>query len=453
MGALSLTGLAQSRPNIIFFMVDDMGIGDLGAYGQRYIPTPALDSLAQAGMTFTQAYAGCSVSAPSRGALLTGRHTGHAFIRGNKDTANADGHTYDHPLADGEVTIAEMLRDAGYDTACIGKWGLGGPGTEGAPTRQGFDYFFGYLGQLNAHRHRPEFLHEGETLIPLDGKTYAQDLLMDHAIDFLRDRKRRERPFFLYFTPALPHADLDAEEEDRKPFEGAFCERPFEGNWYRAEAQPKATYAGMIRRIDRDVSRMIDVLREEGLAEETLFVFTSDNGPHEEGGHDPYFFDGNGPYRGLKRALYEGGVRVPFIAVWPGVIKPGSTSYHVLAFWDVMPTLRELSGAVPQEQSDGISFAPTLIGRGEQSEHPYLYWEFHEEGGRQAVRMGQWKLIRQQVRDASQTYEELFDLSADPGELRDVTADYPEVVRQLGELIDRSHRPSKNFPLLPREKE
>ena len=209
----------------------------------------------------------------------------------------------------------------------------------------------------------------------------------------------------------------------------------------------------MVRRIDSDVQRMMEVLQEEGLAENTLFIFTSDNGPHEEGGHDPYFFDGNGPYRGLKRALYEGGVRTPFIAVWPEVIKPGSTSYHMLAFWDVMPTLHELSGAAPQTQSDGISFLPTLTGRGEQPEHPYLYWEFHEEGGRQAVRMGQWKLIRQQVKDATRTHDELFNLSADPGELRDVSADYPEVVRQLGELIDRSHRPSRDFPLLPSERQ
>ncbi|MDO5035337.1 MAG: arylsulfatase [Porphyromonas sp.] len=451
LSSLCVGAVAQSRPNIIFFMVDDMGIGDVGAYGQRYIPTPALDSLATEGMTFTQAYAGCSVSAPSRGSVLTGRHTGNAYIRGNQNVESTDGRIYDRALAQDEVTVAEMLKEVGYDTACIGKWGLGGPDTEGAPWRQGFDYFFGYLGQLSAHRHRPTFLHEQDAVIELDGKTYAQDLLMERAIDFLRDGQRKESPFFLYFTPTLPHADLDAEEEDKAAFEGQFCERPFKGDWYRAEEQPKATYAGMVSRIDRDVRRMIEVLQEEGLAENTLFIFTSDNGAHEEGGHDPYFFDGNGPYRGLKRALYEGGIRVPFIAVWPGTIRANSTSYHPIAFWDVMPTLQELAGAKAQPQSDGISFYPTLTGEGEQEQHDFLYWEFHEEGGRQAVRVGEWKLIRQQVREASKTHDELFNLAADPGELRNVAVDYPEVVKELGAIIDREHTASQVFPLLPDE--
>lgn len=453
LSALSLGATAQSLPNVVFFMVDDMGIGDLGVYGQRQIPTPALDSLARAGVTFTQAYAGCSVSAPSRGSLLTGKHTGHSYIRGNKDTKGPDGRVYDHPLASEEVTIAEMLKGAGYDTACIGKWGLGGPETEGFPLRQGFDYFYGYLGQLQAHRHRPELLHENEQVIHLDGKTYAQDLLMERAEKFLRDKARQEKPFFLYFTPALPHADLDAEEEDKAPFRGKYCERPFEGNWYHAVEDPKATYAGMISRIDKDVRRMLDILREEGLLERTLFIFTSDNGAHEEGGHDPYFFDGNGPYRGLKRAVYEGGIRTPFIALWPGVIRPGSTSYHQLAFWDVMPTLAELSGAECPRGIDGISFTPTLTGEGEQPAHEYLYWEFHEEGGRQAVRRGEWKLIRQQVKDPSKTFTQLYNLSADPGELRDVSADHPELVRELSALIDREHRPSTVYPLLPAERQ
>ena len=274
---------------------------------------------------------------------------------------------------------------------------------------------------------------------------------MDRAIDFLRDRKRRERPFFLYFTPALPHADLDAKEEDRETFEGAFCERPIEGNWYLAETQPKATYAGMIRCIDKDVRRMIEVLQEEGLTEETLFIFISDNGPHEEGGHDPYFFDGNGPYRGLKRAL-RGRCASPLHSCMAGSDQAGEhlLSYACLLGRDADSPGVERGGDSGADRRDLLR--PTLIGRGEQPEHPYLYWEFHEEGGRQAVRMRQWKLIRQQVRDASRTYEELYDLSADPGELRDVSADYPEVVRQLSELIDRSHLPSKDFLLLPQEK-
>lgn len=440
---------AQTKPNIVLFLVDDLGIGDLGVYGQRYIRTPAIDSLAQEGMTFTQHYAGCTVSAPSRGSLLTGKHTGHAYIRGNKNTPNPDGYTYDHPLRPEEYTLAELLGDAGYHTACIGKWGLGGSNTHGAPTEQGFDYFFGYLGQLNAHRHRPPFLHEGNTLVPLDGQTFAQDLLTERALQYLDERAGEDRPFFLYFTPALPHADLDIPEEERRAYDGVFLEEPAKKTGsYKPVTHPRSTYAAMVSRIDSDVRRLVERLRANGQLEHTIFIFSSDNGAHIEGGHDPYFFDGNGPYRGTKRDLYEGGIRTPFIISWPGVIAPGSISYHISAFWDLMPTFADLTGQPIPADTDGISLLPTLTGKGEQKQHKYLYWEFMEEGGKRAIRYGNWKLIRLQVNTPDKTYHELYDLSADPGELHDVAHEYPGIVRQLSPILDDAHTPSEAYIIL-----
>ncbi len=434
---------AQDHPNIVFFMVDDLGIGDLGVYGQRYIKTPAIDRLAQEGMTFTQHYAGCTVSAPSRGSLLTGKHTGHAYIRGNKDTPNPDGHTYDQPLAAEEFTLAELLKQAGYHTACIGKWGLGGPNTPGAPIEQGFDYFFGYLGQLNAHRHYPEFLHEGNTLVKLDGNTFAQDLLIDRALDYLDRCKATDEPFFLYFTPALPHADLDIPEEERLAYDGQFLEAPPKSTGgYKPVTHPRSTYAAMVSRIDSDVQKLIDRLRKNGQLDNTLFIFTSDNGAHKEGGHDPYFFDSNGPYRGTKRDLYEGGIRTPLIVCWPKVTKPGSVSYHISAFWDFLPTLAEMTGQAIPANTDGISLMPTLTGKGEQKQHRYLYWEFMEEGGKRATRCGDWKLIQLQANTPKKTHYELYDLSADPGELNDVSHLYPHIVQQLKPILEQEHTPS-----------
>ena len=434
---------AQERPNIVFFLVDDMGIGDISVYGQRYIRTPNLETLARDGMVFTQAYAGCTVSAPSRGSLLTGKHTGHSYIRGNKDTPNADGHVYDRALKASEVTIGELLQKAGYHTACVGKWGLGGPGTEGAPNAQGFDYFYGYLGQLNAHDHRPPFLHENDREVKLDGKVFAQDLLVEKALNYLTERaKDKDKPFFLYFTPALPHADLDIDEEERRAYDGAFLEAPKPSlQGYKPVEYPLSTYAAMVSRIDKDVQKLLDALRENGQLDNTLFIFSSDNGTHMEGGHDPFFFDGNGPYRGTKRDLYEGGIRTPFIVRWPGVVKPGSVSYHVCAFWDLFPTFAEIAGLPLPVGGDGLSILPTLTGKGEQQEHAYLYWEFEEEGGKQAVRAGTWKLIRLQTNDPSKTHYELFDLSADPGEMHDVANQYPDLVTRLARYIDTAHTP------------
>lgn len=435
--------LAQEMPNIVFFLVDDMGIGDISVYGQRYIHTPNLENLAKEGMVFTQAYAGCTVSAPSRGSLLTGKHTGHSYIRGNKDTPNPDGHVYDRALKADEVTLGELMKKAGYATACIGKWGLGGPGTEGAPNAQGFDYFYGYLGQLNAHDHRPPFLHENGKEIKLDGKVYAQDLFVEKALKYLDERKKENKPFFLYFTPALPHADLDIDEEDRQVYEGKFLEKPSDGAGYKPVEKPLSTYAAMVSRIDKDVQRLLDKLQANGQLENTIFIFSSDNGTHKEGGHDPYFFDGNGPYRGTKRDLYEGGVRTPFIVQWHGVVKPGSISYHIAAFWDIFPTFAELTGQKVPADTDGISILPTLTGKGEQKEHRYLYWEFEEEGGKQAVRVGDWKLIKLDINNPEKTRFELYNIAADPGELNNVAGQHPRLVAKYSEYIPAAHTPWK----------
>ena len=434
---------AQERPNIVFFLVDDMGIGDISVYGQRYISTPNLENLAREGMVFTQAYAGCTVSAPSRGSLLTGKHTGHSYIRGNKDTPNPDGHVYDRALKASEYTLGEMLQSAGYHTACIGKWGLGGPGTEGAPNSQGFDYFYGYLGQLNAHDHRPPFLHENGTEIKLDGKVFAQDLFVEKALKYLDERAgEKDTPFFLYFTPALPHADLDIDEEERMAYDGKFLEAAKPSlQGYKPVEHPLSTYAAMVSRIDKDVRRLIDALEKNGQLDNTIFIFSSDNGAHMEGGHDPFFFDGNGPFRGTKRDLYEGGIRTPFIVRWPGVVRPGSVSYHVCAFWDLFPTFSEIAGQKVAPDTDGISILPTLTGKGEQKEHGYLYWEFEEEGGKQAVRVGDWKLIKLQINNPDKSRYELYDLSADPGEEHDVSAQYPDLVTRYARLIDAAHTP------------
>ena len=435
--------IGQEHPNIVFFLVDDMGIGDISVYGQRYIRTPNLENLAQEGMVFTQAYAGCTVSAPSRGSLLTGKHTGHSYIRGNKDTPNADGHVYDRALKDGEVTLGELLQKAGYHTACIGKWGLGGPNTEGAPNNQGFDYFYGYLGQLNAHDHRPPFLHENNREIKLDGKVFAQDLLVEKAVKYLGERaKDKDKPFFLYFTPALPHADLDIDEDERMAYNGQFLEKAVPSlQGYKPVDKPLSTYAAMVSRIDKDVQRLIDELEKNGQLDNTIFIFSSDNGTHKEGGHDPYFFDGNGPFRGTKRDLYEGGVRTPFIVRWPGVVKPGSVSYHISAFWDMYPTFAELTGQELPVDTDGISILPTLTGKGEQKEHQYLYWEFEEEGGKRAVRVGDWKLIKLQIKDPAKSYFELYNIASDPGEQHNVAAEYPGLVERFAKYIDNAHTP------------
>lgn len=430
----------QDLPNVIYIMADDLGIGDLGCYGQKKIKTPAIDKLAENGMRFTQHYTGSTVSAPSRCSLLTGKHTGNAYIRGNKDTKELDGETYDYPLAKDEVTVADIFKQKNYQTACIGKWGLGGPDSEGQPNKHGFDYFFGYLGQLHAHSYYPPFLFENNQKIMMDSLQYSHDLIMNTALDFID--KNANNPFFIYLTPTIPHAELIVPEGELGEYENKFCETPYIGTHYYSQPKPRATYAAMVTRLDKDIQRIMNLLEEKGIADNTIVIFTSDNGVHAEGGHDPDFFKSNGPFRGIKRDLYDGGIRTPFVVHWPARIDKGSVSYHLSAFWDFLPTVCEIIGVSQPENTDGISYLPALTGKGEQKQHEYLYWEFHEGGGKRAIVQDNWKLIELFVNNPEKRRVELYNLSSDPGEIANVAQHYPEIVDRMG--INLRNARSKN---------
>jgi arylsulfatase A-like enzyme len=436
------------RPNLVLILADDAGIGDFGCYGQRKIRTPNIDRLAGEGLRFTQFYAGGAVCVPSRCVLLTGRHTGHAALRENVT----------QPLPAGETTLAELLRSAGYRTACIGKWALGSSPRRGSPLEQGFDAYFGFIDQVLAHRYFPDHLLRDDQRVPFahnerERAHYSQALFTDEALRFLA--ANRAGPFFLYLAYCLPHADLDAPEESIAPYRAAgWPETPYAEQGerrYRDQPTPRAAYAGMVARLDHEVGRLLDGLSELGLERDTLVVFTSDNGPSREGGGDPEFFDSNGPYRGGKGELYDGGLRAPLLARWPGRIAPG-TSELPCAGWDVLPTFCELAGVVAPEDVDGLSLAPTLLGSGAQLEHRYLYWENPAPGPdhSQALRRGNWKVLRLGVHRKDPRVE-LYDLAADPGESRDLSAARPELVAELTKLMSAAHRPDPKSPLLFRE--
>ena len=444
---------AAGRPNIVFILADDLGYGDVGAYGQTKIRTPRLDRMAREGTRFTQFYAGSPVCAPSRSALMTGQHTGHTYIRGNKEHPAGQ-----EPLPDGVTTVADLLQRAGYATGIFGKWGLGGPDTEGIPSRHGFDEFFGYYDQRRAHFYYPEYLHRDGEKVALPNRVreeprspgagpavvrgrYSHDAIAEEALAFL-DRHRRE-PFFLYVPVTIPHAELQAPDDAYAAYvkdgRSVFPETPFAEDHYGAQAMPHATYAAMVSRLDRDVGRILDKLGELGLDRRTIVFFASDNGPSVEGGSDPKFFASSGPFRGIKRDVYEGGIRVPMIAWGPGRIPAGRTSDEVWVMWDVLPTLAALAGAKTPSGIDGISMVPALTGRGRQQPHGALYWEFYEQGSKQAVRMGRWKGVRQPMITGK---IEVYDLQTDPGETRDVAAGHPEVAARLARLLDAAHTPS-----------
>lgn len=456
-------GIAQvkpSRPNIVFILADDLGYGDVGCYGQEKIETPHIDQLARQGMRFTQFYAGATVCAPSRSSLLTGQHTGHTFIRGNKEV-QPEGQ---YPLADSVQTFAQLLQQSGYRTGAFGKWGLGMVGTSGAPDKKGFDHFFGYNCQRQSHRYYPTHLWDNDRKVVLEGNdlaqkaTYAPEVIQQKALEFIEQNK--DRPFFAFIPVVLPHAELQGPDDAHyRRYKGKFAEHPHKGQDYGPDAtaggyasiaDPRATFAGMVSRLDGYVGEVLAKLDELGLSENTLVIFSSDNGPHKEGGADPDFFNSGGGLRGYKRDLYEGGIRVPFIVRWPGQVTPDSQSDFNGAFWDIMPTLVAVAGLERPHYTDGISFLPTLMGKADQQEqHPYLYWEFHELGGRQAIRSGKWKAIRLNARTA-QPLTELYNLESDPGETTDLAADHPDVVAQLEGYMDRSHRQSEVFPFQSR---
>ncbi|MDX9754383.1 MAG: arylsulfatase [bacterium] len=430
----------QKRPNIVFIMADDLGYGDLGCYGSTKIHTPHLDQMAREGLRFTQFYAGSTVCAPSRCSLMTGLHTGHTYIRGNTEV-QPEGQA---PLPSDTVTLAKILKNKGYTTGIIGKWGLGGPGSEGEPNRQGFDHWFGYLCQRQAHTFYPDHLWRNGERVELDGKTYSHDLMTDEALQFIE--KNQEHPFFLYLPYTIPHAALQVPEDSIQPYRGTLGEEKAfpPGQHYAPQAEPKAAFAGMVSRLDRDIGRLRSLLQSLGLAENTLIFFTSDNGPHKEGGHNPEEMDSNGPLRGLKRDLYEGGIRVPMLACWPGTVAPGTTSDHVGAFWDILPTCAELAGAPVPDGLDGLSIAAELQGQSaNQPQHAFLYWEFHEGGFKQAVRMGQWKAVRL----APNRPLELYDLEEDLTETTNVANSYPDLVQALTALMETARTDSALFPV------
>jgi len=447
------TFAAETKPNIIFILADDLGYGDLSCYGQEKFTTPNIDRLASEGMKFTQFYAGSTVCAPSRCSLITGYHTGHCFIRGNRDQPETLGN---YPIPPETVTVAKVLKKAGYATGCFGKWGLGGPLSEGAAFRQGFDVFYGYYDQRHAHNHYPNHLYKNEQRIELDGKTYSHDLIEKEALDFIRASK--DKPFFCFLPVLIPHAAMQVPEEYTAPWREKFPE--FENTIGRYSfntevRNPVAAFPGMMDRFDLTVKRILDLLNELDLDENTIIMLSSDNGTHSEGGHRSDLFKSSGPLRGLKRDLYEGGIRVPMLVRWKGTVKPGSVSGHLGAFWDVLPTFAESAGVAPSEYPDdidGLSFLPTLLGKTEeQKQHPYLYWEFYEQRGKIAARWGEWKGVQLNVNETFGKPDapiEIYNLDNDLGETKNIAAEHPEVVKKFREIFKEAHAKSPffNFP-------
>ena len=430
-GAATQISPGSPQPNIVFILADDLGYGHLGSYGQEVIETPQLDRLASGGLRFTQAYAGSTVCAPSRSVLMTGQHTGHTTVRAN---FGPDGERI--PLNDEDVTVAEVLRSAGYTTGMIGKWGLGEPGTSGLPNKQGFDHWFGFLNQHNAHSFYPPYLWRNDRIVYYNEnehgqrQTYVQDLFIEDALQFIRSNKAG--PFFLYLPFTLPHTELAARQDMLEKYSGQFDDVPFPPKEGRpAVEESKATYAAMVSTLDHDVGRIMRELEEQGIAGNTLVIFTSDNGAATEDGAVAEYFNGSGPLRGIKRDVYEGGIRVPLIASWPGRIEAGSVdeSSHV-AFWDFLPTLAELAGVEPPDGVDGISIIPSLLHGAPVGNDRPLYWEFQKNpksGTKQAVRWGRWKAVRL----SEEAELEIYDLESDIGETENVASQHPELAEKF----------------------
>ena len=466
-------GTAGPKPNVIFILADDLGYGELGCFGQEKIRTPNIDRIAAEGMKLTQHYSGSPVCAPSRCVLLTGKHTGHAYIRDNSEMSER-GEVWRNPLVEGQYplpentfTIGRMFQSAGYTTGAIGKWGLGGPGTSGEPNNQGFNHWYGYLCQRRAHNYYPIHLwrnrerhilawnkyiyphqrlpqdrdpYDKSSYAEYSGKQYSMDLMAEEALGFIREN--RNKPFFLYLPFTVPHAAIQVPEDSLKEYEGAFPETPYTGDkGYLPHPAPRAGYAAMVTRMDREIGRIMSLLKELGIDGSTLIIFSSDNGPTFNGGTDSEFFRSAGPLRGLKTMLYEGGIRVPTIACWPGRIKPDGVSDHVSAFWDWLPTFAELLGIRSGKDTDGISLLPTLLGNPEkQKNHDYLYWEY---SGKQAVRRGEWKAYRTSVDSPL----ELYNLKDDIAEQHDLAGQRPDVVKEMADIMTAARVESELFPL------
>jgi arylsulfatase A-like enzyme len=479
--AAAASGAEPSRkPNIIFVLADDLGYGDIGPFGQKIIRTPTLDQLAREGMKFTQHYTGSPVCAPARCVLLTGRHPGHAFVRDNQEVGTWYSFQGQLPIPATEPCIAAALKSAGYATAAFGKWGLGGVGSSGDPLKHGFDHFFGFNDQRQAHNYYPQYLNDDEGRFVLTGNTnvseqeglslpvgadpnssasyasfigeqYAPDLCNDRALQFIRDH--RGAPFFLYYPTTVPHLALQAPADSLAEYQGKLDDKPYTGgNGYLPQQYPHAAYAAMITRLDRDIGKMVQLVKDLGLEEDTIFIFTSDNGAvYPLSGCDPVYFKSNGDLRGYKGDIYEGGIREPLIVRWKGHVPANTTSSFVTGFEDWMPTLLDLAGAANRlpGTADGISFAPTLLGK-TQAPRPFLYREFHGYGGQQAVRVGDWKLLKGHLlatakQPATPTLE-LYNLATGPAEKENVAAAHPDIVAKLEKIMSEQHTPSKKFP-------
>lgn len=471
--------LQEDKPNIIYILADDLGYNDIGCYGQEKIETPHIDELARNGMVFTQHYAN-PVCAPTRYSLMTGLNSGHAYIRGN-DEWDERGDVWNYkameanpalegqrPIPDSTITVAEVLQKAGYKTALVGKWGLGGPMTTGIPNNQGFDYFFGFLCQRQDHTYYAGHLWENTYRVPLNNEVrspkvklpkgldpldpdnykpysqtdYSPDFIIKAALKFIE--KNRSHPFFLYFASPLPHASMQAPEKWVDYYHKKFGdEKPYLGGSYVPCRYPNATRAAMVSLLDEHVGEIVKKLKELGIYKNSIIIFTGDNGPTYEGGTDLTFFNSAAPFKSdkgrVKGSVYEGGIREPFIAVWPGKIKAGSKSDLIFATWDFMPTMCDLVNKMPHHHIQGISFLPTLLSKPQQQKHDYLYWEFPEYGGQQAVRKGKWKAARFNMQKGNTTLK-LFDLDKDIQEQHDIAADHPDVVKEMLTIMEKEHQ-------------
>ncbi len=429
---------SSERPNIIYILLDDAGYGDLSCYGQSRFKTPHIDQLALEGMRFTQHYSGSTVCAPTRCCLMTGLHTGHAVVRGNREV-KPEGQA---EMPADTVTIPRLLKKAGYVTGCFGKWGLGAPGSASDPSRH-FDVFFGYNCQRQAHNYYPTHLWHNQLKIGMDGETHSAPVIHQAGMDFIR--KHHDKPFFVYFSVTIPHAAMHAPESYVAPFRKKFPQ--FEktiGKYQGPEVRnPVAAFAGMMTLMDEEIGEVMTLLKELGIDDNTLVMLSSDNGPHKEGGHRPDFFDSNGPLRGYKRDLYEGGIRAPLIARWPGKIAPNTESTLVSAHWDMLPTFCELAGVEPTTKTDGISITDELTGNAaRQRRHEYLYWEFYERSGSRAVRFGDWKAVQNHLNQNPDAPVEVYSLKDDIGEQHDLAAEQPEIVAKAKAFMKSAHTPS-----------
>jgi arylsulfatase A-like enzyme len=442
--AATATAQQQKPPNIIFIIADDLGYGNLTAYNPNHkVPTPNIDRLAKEGTKFTRFYSGSTVCAPSRCALMTGKHMGHAYIRGNSR----------EPIRLQDTTLAARLHNNGYTTGMFGKWGLGEEGTTGAPELQGFDAFYGYLNQTHAHHYYTNRLFEiqnGKTVrVDLDSTQYSDELIIQKALGFIKDNKNK--PFFLYLPLTIPHAELQAPAAFMKRYQNADGssklgpETPFvtaNTKSYHSQPQPHAAFAAMISKLDDDVARVLALVKSLGLDDNTYIFFTSDNGPHKEGGADPEFFDSNGPLRGIKRDLYEGGIRVPLLVRAPGKVPANVTRNDIWAFWDVLPTLCNLTNTASPANIDGISFTNALSGKKQTQQHDYLYWQFNEQQYKEAVVQGDWKLVKLKPK-GKPAVTELYNLANDIGEQHDLASQQPGKVKELSALAAKSKTPAE----------